>query len=149
MDDVQASADRAEWVYGEVAWTLNAFVTEMWEGRFQADALTRAVRGLLRRDNVLMTANSNVSPQSESFEIPVTRGSPSARDGQGQVIDGTATFHNNHVYQVDSIAPNGDVTLVNPHHSFGMVNGLDEDRFTITAEQFQDLFLGVSIDSTG
>ena len=93
-----------------------------------------------QRDNVIMSANSNLSVDSDPFFIDAKVAN------EKDLVD--IKFYNNHVYQVASIAPNGDVTLVNPHNSFGVEKGADNDQFTITAEQFQDLFFGVSIGST-
>lgn len=114
---------------------------------WDADAIAKYAEASQRAD-VIMTANSNVSADADPFEIDVTRLSGATIQGNAVQISGTADFYNNHVYQVASVAANGDVTLVNPHNGNGVKDGVDDDRFTITAEQFQDLFLGVSIGTT-
>lgn len=114
---------------------------------WDADAIAKYAEASQRAD-VIMTANSNVSADADPFEIHVTRLSGATILGNAVAIPGTADFYNNHVYQVASVAANGDVTLVNPHNGNGVKDGVDDDRFTITAEQFQDLFLGVSIGTT-
>lgn len=106
-----------------------------------------------RRDDVIMTANSNISPDTEPFEIPVARSKFVPDEGGVVTVDGeTAKFRNNHVYQVADIDAKGNVTLVDPLNSYGIVNGelgdVDNDLFTITPEQFQGLFMGISIGTT-
>lgn len=114
---------------------------------FNEDAIARYSEQS-RRDDVIMTANSNISPDMDGFDIPVTRTREDPRGEGTETIPDTAEFRNNHVYQVANIDPNGNVTLVDPNNIYGIEDGLDHDRFTITPERFHDLFMGISIGST-
>ncbi len=111
------------------------------------DAIARYSE-MSQRDDVIMTANSNISANTDWFDIPVTRTREHPDMCSVDVVEGTVSFSNNHVYQVADIDPQGNVTLVEPNNRAGMVDGIDEDRFTITAEQFQEHFVGVSVGTT-
>ena len=86
-------------------------------------------------DNVIMTANSNLD-LAASLKTPVVRGG----DAEGNV-----DIYNRHVYQISSIAPNGDVTLVNPWNENRTDGGNDLDVFTISASEFSRHFMGISV----
>jgi len=92
---------------------------------------------LSRDDNVIMTANSNLTLSADTPTISV------AVEGSKDPVQ--IWFYENHVYQIADVDSAGNVTLVNPHNSDNSVDGSDYDRFTITSDQFQDLFFGVSV----
>lgn len=98
-----------------------------------------------RRDNVLMTANSNISPDTDPFVVRVMRSRVDPDGGGVEIVPDDVKFMNNHVYQVADIDPKGNVTLVDPNNHHGADEGFDGDRFTVTPDQFRDLFMGISI----
>ena len=104
---------------------------------FDTDAIANYAAAS-EREGVVMTANSNLSViATETIYARATNDVPIS-----------VQISNNHVYQVSNIDANGDVTLVNPHNAHREVDGFDADEFVLTAEQFQEQFMGLSVGST-
>mgnify|MGYP005811987737 CR=1 FL=1 len=104
---------------------------------------------LSQQPDVFMTASARVGPAS-THTIDALSNPTDGSDPQPITVE----YYNSHVYQVKNIDAEGNVTLVNPHNSFesagqgSAATNFDKDEFTITPEQFNQMFTGLSYGST-
>lgn len=93
---------------------------------------------LTKDPTVLMTANSDVGYPA-TVELTAKVAGKNVPDFELDL---------NHVYQVESIDAEGNVTLVNPHNDHSSDDGPDKDVFQLTPEQFSQYFACLSVGGT-